>query len=259
MVMKKTQGIQVISRAIKILRLLNERGTSLGELARMSDLPRSTVQRIVDTLAAENLVETGVCGVRLGWGLSELAKNAYSDVVAQLRHPLEVLFEKTRETVDISTYHGREVIFLDRIVSDQAVRVVPVYDRPKPVYAMANGKAMLSLLTDEQIVAMLNNQIPALTQHTVVDIPTLLKQIAEVRATGFSLDIEEHAEGVCAVGIPLAIPGQPAHALSVVMPSYRFNERLPSIKSALFAAQTACMTILQPKAVRGEKCDIRGE
>ncbi|BES83382.1 transcriptional regulator [Pectobacterium araliae] len=257
--MKKTQGIQVISRAIKILRLLSERGTSLGELARMTDLPRSTVQRIVDTLAAENLVETGGCGVRLGWGLNELAKNAYSDVVAQLRHPLEILFEKTRETVDISTYHGREVIFLDRIVSDQAVRVVPIYDRPKPIYAMANGKAMLSLLTDEQIVSILNGQMPALTRNTVTDIPTLLKQIAEVRATGLSLDIEEHEEGICAVGIPLVIPGQSAHAISVVLPSYRFNDRLPEIKNALLMMQKACTTILQPKTVLGRDVGIRNE
>lgn len=249
--MKKVQGIQVISRAIKILRLLNERGISLGELARLSDLPRSTVQRIVETLAVENLVESGECGVRLGWGIHELARNAYSDVVAQLRHPLEMLFEITRETVEISTYYGREVIFLDRIVSDQAVRVVPVYNRPKPIYAMANGKAMLSLLGNEQIISILKEQMPALTQNTKTDVPTLLKEIDEVRASGFSFDLEEHAEGICAVGIPLAIPGQSAHAISVVVPSYRFNDRLPEIKNALSVVRKECMAILQPTAFRG--------
>ncbi|MBG6247121.1 helix-turn-helix domain-containing protein [Candidatus Symbiopectobacterium endolongispinus] len=65
--MNKTAGIQVISRAIKILRLLHERGTSLGELARLTDLPRSTVQRIVDTLAAEHLVECGWGGASMSW------------------------------------------------------------------------------------------------------------------------------------------------------------------------------------------------
>lgn len=248
--MTKTAGIQVISKAIKILRLLTDRGTSLGELARMTELPRSTVQRIVDTLAAEHLVECGDCGVRLGWGLNDLAKNAYSDVAAQLRHPLEMLFEKTHETVDISTFHGREVIFLDRIISDQAVRVVPIYDRPKPVYAMANGKAMLSLLSDTQIMALLNEQMPALTPRTLGDVPTLLLQIEKVRASGFSYDEEEHAEGVCAVGIALPVPGRPAHALSVVLPSYRFASRLTTIQQALTEVRQLCMTILYPQGTR---------
>ncbi|MBG6242901.1 MAG: IclR family transcriptional regulator [Candidatus Symbiopectobacterium sp. Dall1.0] len=246
--MNKTAGIQVISRAIKILRLLHERGTSLGELARLTDLPRSTVQRIVDTLAAEHLVECGEGGVRLGWGINELARNAYSDVAAQLRHPLELLFEKTRETVDISTFHGREVIFLDRIISDQAVRVVPIHDRPKPVYAMANGKAMLSLLTDAQITALLHDQMPALTSQTLVSLPVLLQQIAAVRADGFSYDREEHAEGVCAVGIALPVPGRPAHALSVVLPSYRFAARLPAIQQALEEVRQMCLCILSPRS-----------
>ncbi|MBG6247122.1 hypothetical protein JZM30_08055 [Candidatus Symbiopectobacterium endolongispinus] len=111
-----------------------------------------------------------------------------------MRHPLELLFKKTRETVDISTFHGQEVIFLDRIISDQ---------------------------------------MPSLTSQTLISLPVLLQQIAAVRADGFSYDREEHAEGVCAVGIALPVPGRPAHALSVVLPSYRFAARLPAIQQAL--------------------------
>ncbi|ACS85026.1 IclR family transcriptional regulator [Musicola paradisiaca] len=242
--MQKSGGIQVISKAVKILRLLGSQGMSLGDLARQADLPRSTVQRIIDTLAEENLVETGVCGVRLGWGISELAQNAYSNVAARLRHPLEKLFESTRETVDISTFHGREVLFLDRIICDQAVRVVPVYDRLKPMYAMANGKAMLSLMTDEEIVRLVNNDLSALTENTITGIDPLLEEIHQIRATGVAIDRQEHAEGVCAIGIPLVVPGKQTHAISVVVPSYRFEARLPAIRDALENTREACRTLL---------------
>jgi len=49
----KTQGIQVISRAADILRVLGENagGQSLGQIARKVELPRSTVQRIVSALS----------------------------------------------------------------------------------------------------------------------------------------------------------------------------------------------------------------
>lgn len=241
--MKKQQNIQVISRAIGILRVLGHEGISLGEVARLTGLPRSTVQRIVDTLATDNLVEAGECGVRLGWGINELAKRNYSSVAARLRYPLEILFELTRETVDIATHHGHEVIFLDRIICDQAVRVVPLHDRPRPLYATANGKAMLSMMADEEIKGLLRAGMAPMTEHTIVSPQKLLRQINEVRKTGFAFDLEEHAEGVCGVSIALPIPQQPPHALSVMLPSYRFKTRLAVMQEALKQVRQECMKI----------------
>ena len=50
------KGIQVIARAAAVLRALENEpaGLSLGKIAQRVDLSRSTVQRIVDALAAVN-------------------------------------------------------------------------------------------------------------------------------------------------------------------------------------------------------------
>lgn len=229
----KEGGIQVIARAAAILRALNQEGLSLGALARATGLPRSTVQRIVDALAAENLVEAGDGGVRPGWGLQQLAQMAQSTVATKVRPQLQLLFERTRETVDISTRHGRQVAFLDRIISDQELRVVPINDRPRPLYAMANGKAMLASMSRDQIRALLPDTFPALTPMTLPGLESLWPELEGVRETGFSYDHQEHALGVCAVGVPIAIAGAPPHAVSVVVPASRFEERLPSLKEAL--------------------------
>ncbi|XBS71297.1 IclR family transcriptional regulator [Acerihabitans sp. KWT182] len=245
---KKGLKIQVISRAAQILRSLGSEGLSLGELAQRTGLPRSTVQRIVDALEQENLVDAGESGVRLGWGLNELAKMTYCNVAAKLRHPFETLFTATRETVDIATLRGREVYFLDRIISDQLVRVVPMTDRPKPLYAMANGKAILSCLPDEQIRDLFGKCMPALTEHTLTSVESLLDDIALIRQSGFSYDREEHAQGVCAIGIPLAVPDSAPYAMSVVVPSFRFDARLPELQTILGGVQKECQSILQPRA-----------
>ena len=52
------QGIQVISRAVKVLRALEGKpdGLSLSAIANEVDLPRSTVQRIVGALATEGFL-----------------------------------------------------------------------------------------------------------------------------------------------------------------------------------------------------------
>lgn len=229
----KDGGIQVIARAVAVLRALEQEGSSLGTLAKATGLPRSTVQRIVDSLAAENLVETGDTGVRPGWGLQQLAQKGQSMVAQRVRPHLQALFEATHETVDISTFHGRQVTFLDRIISDQELRVVPINDRPRPLHAMANGKAMLSCLNDRQLAAMLPDPFTPLTAHTVSSLADLKAELRMIRSDGFSYDREEHVVGICAIGTPLDVPGLQPHAISAVMPVSRFEDRLPLLRDAL--------------------------
>jgi DNA-binding IclR family transcriptional regulator len=219
---KEEGGMQLISRVAAILRTLTSTSTSLGAIARATGLPRSTVQRIVDALAAEDLVEAGAGGVRLGWGMLRLAEKAQTDIAMKARPALELLFTRTHETVDISTAHGAEVAFLDRVISDQEVRVVPFPDRPRPLHAMANGKALLSLMTDDQISRLAANGLNALTERTITDVKRLLAEIRKVRETGFAYDMEEHAPGVCAIGVSVAVPDRPI-AMSLALPSYRFK------------------------------------
>ncbi|MDR3530304.1 MAG: IclR family transcriptional regulator C-terminal domain-containing protein, partial [Rhodopila sp.] len=198
-------------------------------------LPRSTVQRIVDALAAESLVEVGKGGVRPGWGLQQLAQVAHSDVAARARPGLEALFNRTRETVDISVGHGHEVAFLDRIISDQELRVVPITDRPRPLHAMANGKAILACMTDTQVASLIGDKALKLSPAARV---AVLAELAEVRRTGFAYDREEHAPGVCAMGTPIMVEGLRPHAISIAVPAARFDAGLPAYQRALRECRT---------------------
>jgi IclR family acetate operon transcriptional repressor len=233
-------GMQVVSRATAILRMLSSNpGSSLGAIAKATGLPRSTVQRIVDALAAENLVEAGAVGVRLGWGMLQLAQSAQTDMSARARTALEALFAATHETVDLAVGHGAEVSFLDRIDSDRELRVVPIHDRPRPMHAMANGKAILSTLSNEEIERMMAGRMPTLTPHTLQSMPALIAEVEEARRTGFAYDREEHASGVCAIAVPIVVRGMPPHAISVAIPSSRFEENLPLVQKALTACRYA--------------------
>ena len=233
------QGVQAIARAAATLRALGPAPMSLGEIARETGLPRSTVQRIVDALAAEQLVEAGARGVRPGWGLQRLATTGEVDVVAAIRPHLEWLFEQTRETVDFSTGQGREVVFLDRIICDQTLRVVPLIDRPRALHVMANGKAVLASMDDAAITKLYEAANRGRAARPV-DLRALLEEIAEVRRTGFAFDHEGHAEGVHAVGLPVRVIGLRPYALSVAAPSCRFEAALARFKTALKECRMRC-------------------
>ena len=226
-------GIQVIARAAAVLRALGPEPMSLGAIANETGLPRSTVQRIVDALAAEHFVEADRNGVRPGWGLQRLSMIGEVDIVAAVRPHLEWLFEQTRETVDFSMAQGREVVFLDRILSDQTLRVVPMRDRPRSLHVMANGKSILSSMTDEDIEKLFSKQGTGASAMTPANLKKLLAEIASVRQTGFSYDHEGYAEGVHAIGVPVEVCGLRPYALSVAAPTVRFDTALAKLKSAL--------------------------
>ena len=238
-------GIQVIARAAAILRSLGREGVSLGTLARKTGLPRSTVQRIVDALAADNFVEAGDAGVTLGWGHGRLAQIAHSDVVARVRPYLETLYQATDETVDIASRSTREVTFLDRIISQQELRVVTMVDKPRPLHAMANGKAILSVMQDDEVATLLEGHLSKLTNHTIDAVPALLKELGKIRRSGFAFDREEHAIGVCAVGVAIKVDGLAPHGISIAVPTSRFEENLPRFCDLLIKARDGMQAALR--------------
>src|SRR5690349_19044921 len=69
-------GVQAIARAAAVLRALEASPSGLGvsELSAATELPKSTVHRLVVALAAEQLVAQDPDGrVRLGGGIARLA------------------------------------------------------------------------------------------------------------------------------------------------------------------------------------------
>ena len=124
-------GIQVISRAASILRVLRDErdGLSLAQIATRVQLPRSTVQRIVHALVSERLLMAASPNgrVRLGTEITALANNSKIDVV-EVAHPLLAkLSEQVGETVDLAVLRGDHLLFLDQIAGTNGPPPVFLY------------------------------------------------------------------------------------------------------------------------------------
>jgi len=237
-------GVQAIARAAAVLRAIGRatKPLSLGEIAAAVDLPRSTVQRLVQALQHERLLEAGSAdrpGVRLGPALTELASSIRIDVVRLARPHLQALFEAVNETVDLSQTNGREVRFLDLIVSSRELRVVPNSDVRQPLHCMANGKAMLAGMSIPAVERLLGATLDRPTARSIGTLAELLDELAEVRRSGFAYDRQEHSEGVCAVGVGIAPLTGRMHAVSVAIPAQRFEQALPTVRSSLLVCKDA--------------------
>jgi len=231
-------GIQIISRAAAILRCLEAEplGLSLGVIAKRIALPRSTVQRLVDALAVEQLVETrGGVGVRLGPALMRLAARSHFDLTAKARPHLEALSQRTGETVVLAHASGLDMMILHCVVSSQTLRVAPGVNSLLSIYATSCGKVILAQMPERNVRELLEGNMRPLTPNTL-GLEALIEQLKEIRATGFSCDYEEHIPGVGAMAVGLATT-QGMYGLSLVGPASRIRAHETANKQALLACQ----------------------
>jgi DNA-binding IclR family transcriptional regulator len=229
-------GIQVISRAAEILRLLQAAPTGLNqaEIAERIGLARTTVHRILGALEAEGLVAAVGPRIRfrLGPEIPRLADAARHALVVDMRPYLEQLSRELHETVDLSVLERDHVTFVDQVVAPRRLRAVSAVGASFPAYSSANGKALLAELDDDTIRRYIPVQLEPLTPNTVTSTAELLAQLAEIRSTGIAFDREEHTEGISAVGAVVhGIWG--SASISVPMPTQRFPGREEELAAAL--------------------------
>lgn len=228
-------GKQVIARAAAVLRALEGQraGLSLAQIAKAANLPRTTVHRIVSALEAQQLVISGVGGVRLGPALLRLATSAHTDVSVIARPFIEALGQATRESVNLSVFRGLHAISIDQYPCDQELRVISPIGTAFPIHSTAHGKALLADMPDEAVRQLLSTRLEQRTAATIRDPDALLAHLAGARAQGYAVDIEEHARGVCGIGVVLHTGLAERYALSIAVPALRFGEQQDALLAAL--------------------------
>ena len=244
--------VQVIARAASILRALEgeNAGLSLAQIAQRVNLARSTVQRIVASLAAEKiLIAASPTGrVRLGPTIHRLAASVRSDIVAMARPFITQLSTELCETVDLSMVRHDHLVFIDQVIGSQRLRTVSAVGETFPLYCTANGKAYLSRLDAAAIEHLIGRSYEARTPKTLTTLEALMTDIKVVRKTGVAFDREEHTLGICAVGVAIDDPLGSTLAISVPVPSQRFNQQHTLIAERLLAAKRAMQADLSAMA-----------
>lgn len=228
-------GKQVVARAASVLEALEGQtsGLSLGEIAKATGLPKSTVQRLVAALQAQGFVVVGQAGVRLGPMITRLAASIHTDIVGIAAPFIEAAARRTRETVDLSVFRGAHALSVFQHSSDRELRVVSPIGTAFPVHSTAHGKAALATLSDADIRGLLIGKLDARTEHTITEIDRLLIDIASVRSNGISFDREEHEDGVCGIGAALKIKTNEQLAISIAVPTIRFERNLGELRATL--------------------------
>ncbi len=244
-------GIQVIARAAAIVRVLKESNTglSLGQIADRVGLPRSTVQRITGALMAERFIANDPQGrgLRLGPEFTALAGAAQFNIVEHCRLFLTELTQKTGETADLSVMRGLGMTFLDQVPGTHRLTTVSKVDEVFPLTTTANGRACLAELPQDEATRLI---VAEWDRNDVAgDLGAFHAHLAEIRRTGLAYDLDEHAEGISAIGFAFRDWGNTLHAISVPMPSTRFAEMKAPVEAALLVTRSGIRKMMSGDTV----------
>jgi DNA-binding IclR family transcriptional regulator len=154
------------------------------------------------------------------------------------------LSQSVAETVDLSVLKGSSAVFTDQVQGAHRLRAVSGIGETFPLHSTANGKAMLSVVSKEKLERLLRGPFAKTTSHTLTKPADLSKEIESCRRTGVAYDLEEHTEGICAVGTAFMDPLGRVVALSIPVPTTRFKKMRQKLAEQLLLARARILDAL---------------
>lgn len=230
-------NVESLRRGLQILEVIADRQPiGVTELARRIGLPKSTVQRLLMTLAQAGWIEKANSDTTR-WRLTRprlVVPNPTSAEI-QLRetarpHIVE-LCHATNETVHLSIRDGiNGAVLIDRADSDQAVRTWRPLGTVSPLHSASMGLAILAHFTPAEIDEVIGQGLERYTPATITDPDELRAELERIRRRGYSVTVCGNRPHVCAVGSAIFDRWQtPMAGVCITMPDFRFDEsRLPS-------------------------------
>jgi len=223
-------NITSLQRGLRMLQLLGQtdRGLPASEIAKLSGLPVSTVHRFLVNLESGGFLmrdhagnyHLGVACVFLG----QAAREQLDIRTISLPH-LQLLNQRTRETVHLTVRHGLSAVYIEKLDSPQPLRIHSRIGAGVPLYCSAVGKVLLTYMNEAERERLLSQlELRRFTENTVGSLQELQTQLARVRKTGYACDMEEHEPHVRCIAAPVWDHSGVVNAsLSVTGPAVRMS------------------------------------
>lgn len=220
-------ALTTVVKAVRVLRAFTYDEPVLGvsELSRRLGMGKSTVHRILLTLAEEGLVTRTPSGqYRLGLGLLELGQVAVASLeLREVAHgPLERLRNDTGETAHLAVFEPPDVVYLERFESPSTLRMFSRLGRRNHAHSTSSGKVLMAFGSAADLEEVIATGLPRIGPRCITE-PRLLKRaLEEVRERGYAVSVDESERGVVSVGAPVFDhDGECVAAVSVAGPALR--------------------------------------
>lgn len=204
--------LKSLYKTLKVFECFTSKTPELGitEIGNMLGLYKSNVHNIISTLEVAGYVEQNPLNLKyrltnkmLEFSYVVTSQLSYQDVVYQV---MKRLTDELGEMMYFGVPHGTHVLYMFNAYPktyDHNYPIRSIMGETAPMYCTSIGKAMLSTMTDEEILKRIDIEKEAFTPYTLLDNEAILKDVHLSRQRGYALDNIEHEPNVRCIGIPI--------------------------------------------------------
>jgi DNA-binding IclR family transcriptional regulator len=219
-------ALQSVSIALGVLDALAAAPElSLSELARRVGVAKSTAHRTCAVLTSAGLLTRTEAGkYRLGLRLIEYGQLATARSPVG-EHALPLLVELRTalgETVQIGVPAGPDVVYVERVEGQRALRYSSDNSRRGPIHRSSCGKVLAAYIPGV-LEERLKAGLMPYTGYTIV-VPDLFRaELEKIRKRGYARSVDETEIGMSSLAVPVrsAANGPVVAAISMVGPTLR--------------------------------------
>lgn len=242
----------VLSKVMRVLAAFDEGHPrrTLSDLSRATEIPKTTVHRIVHELVGWGvLVRTGNY-YWIGLRLLEVGSLTFGYQVREVAMPyLRDLQAVTGETVHLAVLDKTDVVYLDKIFGRSPLPMPSRTGGRAPASCTAVGKVLLAFSPSERREQAIRSGLVAMTPSSITDREAFLAEIEAVGRRGMAFDHQEVQRGLVCAAVPIHIrPRVAAAAISISGPVGRLD--LDRVTSGLQATGMAISRALQREVRR---------
>lgn len=202
------KGVQSLNRALDILEALAlaPEGITLTELSQKVGLHKSTVHRLLSTLAARHYVEFNSTGCRLGLRVADLGSRLLNSMELRTESAplLRRLSHGLQRVVHLAVVDEGEVVYLDKVEPVDSIRLYSSIGRRAPFHCTGLGKVLAAFHPEEAVESWATRHgLPKKTANTLTTLAELKAELARIRQQGYAFDEIEHEENVRCVAAPV--------------------------------------------------------
>lgn len=217
-----------VDNALVLATILRTEGSiTVTDAARRLSVAPSTAHRLLSMLVYRDFaVRDSARLYRTGPALAMEAHHSLgTGLLREISAPaLEALARRTGESVNLVVRVGEFVHFIASWESTKPLRVGSREGMTFPAHLTSGGLALLALLGKDDVDDLYSAERWA-DREGRPDLAQLRRDLAGVRRTGIALQRNRSEAGVTAVGMALTETGMTPAALSVAMPTVRYEPR----------------------------------
>jgi DNA-binding IclR family transcriptional regulator len=225
--------IQSLDRGLFILQLVarSRHPVSLGELAELLDIDRSSAFRLAHTLRRRGFLSCppGRKDYVLGSSMWTLSRQYdWSNMLIKVADPeLKLLATQINETAHLAIREGKSALFIDSAHATHVIAVAGQTGELVPLHCTAHGKALIADADERELQSQFGTgPLQMYTKTTITTIKALAKECAAIRDRGYATDESEYTSEMRCVAAPIRVGNDIVGSIGISAPTARFAKSL---------------------------------